>query len=93
MNSMDQSNFINGLIIALRKERASQRVYILRLLKGNRMRIGRNALLSLAETEHRHSEKWSERLAELGVALPLIEIPWAKRFGAGHCSKVGLITP
>ncbi len=69
MNSMDQSNFTNGLIIALRKERASQRIY-LALAKKETNENRRNALLSLAETERRHSGNWVDRLVELGVPLP-----------------------
>ena len=69
MNSGNQSKFVKGLIIALRKERASRRIYLaLAGKEANEAR--RNALIGLAETEHRHGEKWTERLVELGVPLP-----------------------
>ena len=80
MNSTNQSKFTNGLIIALRKERASRRIY-LALANKETNENRRNALVSLAETEYHHSEKWVERLLDLAVALPtnkesLIERIW-----------------
>jgi len=80
MNSDNQSKFTNGLITALRKERASQRIYHA-LAQHETNEARRDALLALAETEHRHSERWAERLVELGIALPadrdtLIEKIW-----------------
>ena len=69
MNKTAQSKFINGLLLALQKERASQRIYdALAQRETNEAR--RNALLGLAETEHRHGERWANRLIELGVTLP-----------------------
>jgi VIT1/CCC1 family predicted Fe2+/Mn2+ transporter/rubrerythrin len=69
MNSNDQAKFIKGLLLALKKERASQRIYkALAQRESNEAR--RNALIGLAETERRHGERWSARLVELGVVLP-----------------------
>jgi VIT1/CCC1 family predicted Fe2+/Mn2+ transporter/rubrerythrin len=69
LDANDQSKFINGLLLALKKERASQRIYhALAQRESNEAR--RNALLGLAETEHRHGERWADRLHELGVAVP-----------------------
>ncbi len=65
----DKSKFINGLLLALQKERASQRIYqALAQRETNEAR--RNALLGLAETERRHGERWAHRLVELGVTVP-----------------------
>jgi VIT1/CCC1 family predicted Fe2+/Mn2+ transporter/rubrerythrin len=70
MVSNDKSKFINGLLLALQKERASQRIYqALAQRETNEAR--HNALLGLAETERRHGERWAQRLVELGVTLPL----------------------
>jgi VIT1/CCC1 family predicted Fe2+/Mn2+ transporter/rubrerythrin len=70
MISNDKSKFINGLLLALQKERASQRIYqALAQRETNEAR--HNALLGLAETERRHGERWAQRLVELGVTLPL----------------------
>jgi VIT1/CCC1 family predicted Fe2+/Mn2+ transporter/rubrerythrin len=69
MNKIDKSKFIKGLLIALQKERASQRIYqALAQRESNEAR--RNALIGLAESERRHGEKWAARLVELGVQLP-----------------------
>jgi VIT1/CCC1 family predicted Fe2+/Mn2+ transporter/rubrerythrin len=69
MDSNDQAKFTKGLLLALKKERASQRIYkALAQRESNEAR--RNALIGLAETERRHGERWAVRLGELGVALP-----------------------
>jgi vacuolar iron transporter family protein len=69
MDSEDRAKFIKGLTTALRKERASRRIYFaLAAKESNEAR--RNALIGLSETEHRHSERWAQRLIELGVPLP-----------------------
>lgn len=70
MVSDDRSKFINGLILALQKERASQRIYRA-LAQREKNEARRNALIGLAETEHRHAQRWLDRLTELGVALPI----------------------
>ena len=69
MNSTNQSKFTNGLIIALRNERVSRRIY-LALANKETNENRRNALVGLAETEYLHSEKWANRLLDLGLALP-----------------------
>jgi vacuolar iron transporter family protein len=69
MNSDNQSKFTHGLITALRKERASRRIY-LALAERESNEARRSALLGLAETEHRHGKRWAERLVELGAPLP-----------------------
>jgi VIT1/CCC1 family predicted Fe2+/Mn2+ transporter/rubrerythrin len=69
MDSLDQKQFVTGLLIALHNERASQRIYFaLAQREANEAR--RNALIGLAETENRHTEKWVKRLIELGVTIP-----------------------
>ncbi len=69
MQTDNQSKFIRGLLLALKKERASQRIYhALAQRETNESR--RNALLGLAETERKHGQRWADRLIELGVALP-----------------------
>ncbi len=69
MDSNDQAKFTKGLLLALKKERASQRIYkALAQRESNEAR--RNALIGLAETERRHGQRWEVRLGELGVALP-----------------------
>ncbi len=69
MGNTDESKFINGLQIALRKEWASRRIYrSLAERESNEAR--RNALLGLAETENRHADRWAARLRELGAAVP-----------------------
>jgi VIT1/CCC1 family predicted Fe2+/Mn2+ transporter/rubrerythrin len=69
MDDPVRSEFIKGLQEALRKERASQRIYhALAERESNEAR--RNALLGLAETERRHAVRWADRLGELGAELP-----------------------
>ena len=69
MNTNDQTKFIKGLLLALQKERASQRIYHA-LAQRETNEVRRKALLGLAETEHRHGERWANRLGELGVSVP-----------------------
>jgi VIT1/CCC1 family predicted Fe2+/Mn2+ transporter/rubrerythrin len=69
MDNTERSKFIAGLQQALQKERASQRIYhALARREANESR--RKVLLSLAETERRHGERWAARLRELGAELP-----------------------
>jgi VIT1/CCC1 family predicted Fe2+/Mn2+ transporter/rubrerythrin len=69
MNNKDKSKFIAGLQIALQKERATRRTYL--ALAQNETNEGRRkALISLAETEAGHAERWITRLQELGADLP-----------------------
>ena len=65
----DRSEFIKKLQVALRKERASKRIYQdLAMHESNEAR--RKVLLSLAEAESGHEERWSIRLRELGANIP-----------------------
>ena len=69
MPKNDQSEFIKKLQVALRKERASKRVYQdLARHESNEARS--KVLLSLAEAESGHEERWSTRLRELGANIP-----------------------
>jgi VIT1/CCC1 family predicted Fe2+/Mn2+ transporter/rubrerythrin len=69
MDNTERSKFITGLQQALQKERASRRIYhALARREANETR--RKVLLSLAETERRHGERWAARLRELGAELP-----------------------
>jgi VIT1/CCC1 family predicted Fe2+/Mn2+ transporter/rubrerythrin len=69
MNKIDQSKFIDGLLLALQKERASQRIY-LALAQRETNESRRSALQGLALTEQRHGQRWADRLIELGVTVP-----------------------
>ncbi len=69
MESNNQSKFIKSLQIALRKERASQRIYQ-DLAKRETNEARRQVLLSLAEAESGHGGRWSKRLQELGAKVP-----------------------
>jgi VIT1/CCC1 family predicted Fe2+/Mn2+ transporter/rubrerythrin len=69
MQNPEQSKFIKGLQEALRKERASQRIYRA-LARRETNEARRNALLGLAETERHHAERWAERLRELHAEPP-----------------------
>jgi VIT1/CCC1 family predicted Fe2+/Mn2+ transporter/rubrerythrin len=69
MKQANQAGFIRGLKEALRKERASQRIYrALSERESNEVR--RNVLLALAETEGRHAERWTALLGDLGAVVP-----------------------
>lgn len=69
MNTNDQLKFIKGLQEALRKERASRRIYFA-LAKRESNDSRRKALIGLAETETVHAERWTARLKELGAEVP-----------------------
>src|SRR5512140_696048 len=61
--------FIDGLQEALRRERATRRLYrALAERETNDSR--RQALMALAETETGHAERWTKRLHELGAPVP-----------------------
>ena len=76
MPENDQSAFIKKLQVALRKERASKRIYQdLARHESNEARS--KVLLSLAEAESGHEERWSNRLRELGANIP----PDREKFG------------
>lgn len=67
--STDNQQFIHGLLKALQKERASERIY--RALAEREDDPSRKKVfLKLAETEKGHGERWAKRLEELGVPLP-----------------------
>ena len=69
MDNPSQIKFIDGLQEALRRERATRRLYrALAQRETNEAR--RKALLGLAETESRHAQRWSARLQELGAVVP-----------------------
>jgi VIT1/CCC1 family predicted Fe2+/Mn2+ transporter/rubrerythrin len=61
--------FIKSLQVALRKERASQRIYR-NLADRETNEARRQVLLSLAETESGHGDRWANRLRELGAKVP-----------------------
>jgi VIT1/CCC1 family predicted Fe2+/Mn2+ transporter/rubrerythrin len=64
-----QTKFIAGLQEALRRERATRRLYrALADRETNESR--RQALLGLSETETGHAERWTKRLQELGAPVP-----------------------
>jgi VIT1/CCC1 family predicted Fe2+/Mn2+ transporter/rubrerythrin len=65
----DKARFIKGLQKAWLKEQASQRIY-LALSRNETNEVRRKVLLSLAETEQRHSQRWAARLRELGAEIP-----------------------
>jgi VIT1/CCC1 family predicted Fe2+/Mn2+ transporter/rubrerythrin len=67
--SAGNQQFIQGLLKALQKERASERIY--RALAEREENPSRKKiLLKLADTEKGHGERWAQRLQELGVPLP-----------------------
>jgi len=69
MQSNDQTQFIKDLQTALRKERASQRIYR-DLAEHETNEARRQVLITLAETERGHGQRWVDRLRELGAELP-----------------------
>jgi len=69
MADENRARFVAGLLQALRKERATNRIYTaLALSETNESR--RQVLLKLAATEAGHADRWARRLAELGVPVP-----------------------
>lgn len=69
MPESDQSEFIKKLQVALRKERASKRIYQ-DLARHETNEARSKVLLNLAEAESGHEERWSNRLRELGARIP-----------------------
>jgi len=69
MQTNNPAKFIKSLQVALRKERASQRIYQ-DLAKHETNEARRQVLLSLAEAESGHGQRWSNRLHELGAKIP-----------------------
>ncbi len=78
MNNSKRSKYIKGLQVALRKERASQRVYHA-LAERETNEARRKALLGLAETENGHADRWATRLRELNAELPPDNDPIGER--------------
>ncbi len=69
MNDGNRQKFIDGLQLALQRERATRRLYqALAEREPNEAR--RKALLGLAATESGHAKRWAERLQQLGVQVP-----------------------
>jgi VIT1/CCC1 family predicted Fe2+/Mn2+ transporter/rubrerythrin len=69
MENPNQERFIKTLQNAVRRERASQRLYEnLAAHEKNPSRV--NVLLKLAESERKHGQQWIDRLTELGAAVP-----------------------
>jgi VIT1/CCC1 family predicted Fe2+/Mn2+ transporter/rubrerythrin len=69
MSDQNHVNFVAGLQAALRKERATNRIYkALADRETNAARRG--VLLKLAETESGHAARWTQRLTELGATVP-----------------------
>jgi VIT1/CCC1 family predicted Fe2+/Mn2+ transporter/rubrerythrin len=69
MKSDINQQYIHGLLVALGKERATQRTYrALAARESNETR--RNVLLRLAETEGGHAQRWIAALTQLGVQIP-----------------------
>jgi VIT1/CCC1 family predicted Fe2+/Mn2+ transporter/rubrerythrin len=69
MSEANEERFIQGLRIALQRERATRRLYQA-LAERENSEARRNALLGLARTETRHAERWVERLHQLGASVP-----------------------
>ena len=69
MDSNTRTQFMKGLQEALRRERATWRLYRA-LAERETSDARRNALLGLAATETRHAERWAARLQELGASIP-----------------------
>src|SRR5512146_1374504 len=69
MPTQPKTDFVAGLRLALRKERATQRTY--RALADREKNATRKqVLLRLAETEGGHAARWTARLLELGAQVP-----------------------
>jgi len=78
MSDQDRGKFIAGLQLALRKERATNRIY--RALADRETNTSRRGvLLKLAETEAGHAARWTQRLTELGAAVPVDTDPLRER--------------
>ncbi|MFN2119748.1 MAG: VIT1/CCC1 transporter family protein [Anaerolineales bacterium] len=69
MKSEVNPQFVKGLQIALRKERATRRTYMA-LARSESNPARKKALIGLAETEAGHAERWTRRLQQLGAEVP-----------------------
>lgn len=65
----EDREFVEGLKLALHKELATRTTY-LALSRRESNETRRHVLESLAETESKHAERWTQRLIELGEAVP-----------------------
>lgn len=69
MNDGNRQRFIQGLQVAIQRERSTRRLY--QALAGRETNEPRRkALLGLAETEAGHARRWAERLQQLGATVP-----------------------
>ncbi len=66
---MADRKFVDGLKLALMKELATKQTY-LALAQHETSETRRRVLESLAETESKHAQRWTQRLVELGEAVP-----------------------
>src|SRR5512143_244821 len=69
MSKSERDRFVEGLRVALQRERATRRLYQA-LAERETNETRRNALLGLARTETGHAERWAKRLQELGSEVP-----------------------
>mgnify|MGYP005819198485 CR=1 FL=1 len=69
MSKSQQDRFVEGLQTALRRERATRRLY-LALAERETNAARKAALLGLARTETSHAERWTGRLRQLGADIP-----------------------
>ncbi len=65
----EHSDFVKGLRLALHKEQATRKTY-LALAQRESSETRRHVLEGLAATEAKHAERWTQRLVELGEAVP-----------------------
>jgi VIT1/CCC1 family predicted Fe2+/Mn2+ transporter/rubrerythrin len=78
MGKPERADFVDGLKLALRKERATQRTYrALAARESNESR--KRVLLQLAATEGKHANRWLKRLRELGAEEPRDQDPLVDR--------------
>jgi len=74
--SFDRDEYIQGLKRVWRREHVSERIY--RALAEHETDPNRQKILTrLAETERVHGERWTRKLADLGVEIP----PYRPTFG------------
>jgi vacuolar iron transporter family protein len=69
MDNSDRQRFIEGLQVALQKERATRRLYTA-LAEREPNESRKKALMGLARTESGHAERWIETLQKLGARVP-----------------------
>ncbi len=69
MTNSERDRFIEGLQVALQRERATRRLYTA-LAERETNESRKKALLGLARTESGHAQRWTEKLRELGAEVP-----------------------